>query len=441
MSNGNGSGPEPIESPLAALQTFTESDYASTSAAAESFRSNSDQRADPNPSNPRQPISSSEDERIRLLRELENTVESFRSNKISKTNAISSILRVLGEVSDVSITQSQKEATFDSYLTEILSIQATLDDNGGTGDEREEPERSKGGKTHQGTRRTRDTAESESDDDDASGSHSKKQKLHESDMPWFTSPNDESISNYSNPSCKETCRLLRAYNRDISKAKFYIKIAPNSPSGIPSSQWERILKGDAVDLNQIFASLHHVIPDEERTGRLGDAEISFGVAEAKKRVSTAAEWSTAWRRASRAITFAFPHRREELIEYGDYIESEFAAKLAASHHKLLLYDIALRNEVAAGQHFLLTDFHKFSRLYSAIVMPDGIESGSAPGKPNGKKPKGAQTGAQTGAKPEICNKFNAGTCKNTEADCKYRHLCKGCKKPGHANKDCPDGPK
>ena len=110
---------------------------------------------------------------------------------------------------------------------------------------------------------------------------SKRQCLVESDMPWFSS-SDTANSSVSNPSCGETRRLLRAYNKDISKAKFFIKISPRSPPGIPSSQWERILRGESVDLNQIFSSLHHVIPDEERTGRLGDAEISFGISEAKK---------------------------------------------------------------------------------------------------------------------------------------------------------------
>ena len=77
--------------------------------------------------------------------------------------------------------------------------------------------------------------------------------------------------------------------------------------------------------------------------------------EPKKRISTAAEWSVSWRRASKAICFAFPHRKDELLEYGDHIVSEFAAKITSSHHKILLYDVALRNEVAAGQHALLTD--------------------------------------------------------------------------------------
>jgi hypothetical protein len=255
-------------------------------------------------------------------------------------------------------------------------------------------------------------------------------------MPWFDASNVPSPS-YSSASSQETCRLLRAYNRDISKAKFYVKVAPSSPSGIPSSQWERILKGDAVDLNQIFASLHLVVPDEERTGRLGDTEISFGVSEARKRVSTAAEWSSAWRKASKAIGFAFPHRKEELLEYGEYIESEFTAKLSSSHHKLILYDVALRNEVAGGQHSLLTDYHRFSRLYSAIVFPDGVEAGSS--KPHGAKPGSSAQGG--GAKAEICNKFNAGTCKNAASDCKYKHLCKHCHKPGHPGKDCKEGAK
>ena len=206
-----------------------------------------------------------------------------------------------------------------------------------------------------------------------------------------------------------------------------------TPTGIPSSQWERIFKGEAVDLTQIFLSLHHTVLDEERTGHLGDTvtEIPFGVAEPRKHVSTAAEWSTAWWRASKAIGFAFPHCHEELFENGDYIESKFAAKVMSSHHKLLLYDIPLWNEVGAGQHVLLTDHNQFSCLYSAIVIPDGIESHSNKG--SGKKPSKSNQG---GNKLEICNKYNAGTCKNSDAECKYCHLCKNCHKPGHGNKDC-----
>jgi hypothetical protein len=260
---------------------------------------------------------------------------------MSKTNTITTILAILGEDSNVLLTQSQKEATSDSYPTKIISIQTTLNNS-------RELDPLNARITYPSTsfietsakrnpKNPRDDTEPQSDDDD--DKPSKKQRLRENDMPWF-SQSDDSTFAYCNPSCKETCRLLRSYNHDISKAKFFVKIAPNSPTGIPSSQWEHIFKGDAVDLNQIFASPHHVT-DEERTGCLGDTEIVFGVSESKKRVTTASEWSSAWRRASRAIGFAFPHWKEDFIEYGDYIESEFAAKLTTSHHKIILYDIAL----------------------------------------------------------------------------------------------------
>jgi hypothetical protein len=375
------------------------------------------------------------DEQIRVLRDLELTVDSFRKGEVPKTSAISSILRILGENAHVTHSESNKETTFDSYLTEILSIESLQGEQERPQNREEIPPAegeavvSKNSGSKRPSCRDRGLSDSGSEDDD--DKPSKKQKLVESELPWFTKL-DAPAASYSHPSCQETCRLLRNYNADIAKAKFSARIAPSSPSGIPSSQWERILKGEAVDLNRIFTSLHHTVPDEERTGRLGNTEISFSVVEAKKRITTAAEWSTSWKKASKAITFAFPHRREELLDYGDYIESEFAAKVVGSHHKLLLYDLALRNEVAGGQHALLTDHSKFTRLYSAIVLPDGVEANSS--KPDGNKPSGTRT---PNGKSEICNKFNAGTCKNADTNCKYRHACKRCKKLGHGDKDCP----
>ena len=299
-------------SALAAMQSFPGPDYSSVFSSTRPSGSSSTGRGVTAAEVSERTDSVPEDGRARILKELEGSVESFRKGKTPKTDAISNILRILGENSDVSLTRAQKEATFDSYLTEILSIQSTFDEptggaigeRGGSVDQR--PLETNPVDARQPSRRGRGTTESESDDED--DKPAKRQKLLESDMPWYTNPGISSTSHYSHPSCEETCRLLRAYNLDISRAKFFIKIAPNSPAGIPSSQWERILKGESVDLNHIFASLHHVVPDEERTGRLGETEISFGVAEAKKRVSTAAEWSTAWKRASKAIGFTFPHR-------------------------------------------------------------------------------------------------------------------------------------
>ena len=426
MSDGDTSGPQVAGPSNVALRNVGESGNEDSSTTTQ--RSNSFAGTPITPSNSGGTNSTAENERLALIKELEEVIESFRARNIARTDAVAQVLGILGKDTTFPYSKPQKEATFGSYLTEILSIQSTFDRMDTNGGNEEAPSN-----FESGNKKRMSGPDSDSEDEDDK-SH-KRTKLLESDMPWFVDPG-QSTTRSSNPSCQETCRLLRAYNRDIAKAKFFVKIAPNSPSGIPASQWERILKGEAVDLNQIFASLHNVIPDEERTGRLGDTEISFGVAEAKKRIRTASEWSSAWKRASKAIVFAFPHQQEELSEYGDYIDSEFAAKLSSSHPRVILYDVALKNEVAAGQHFLLTDVHRFTRLYSAIVLPDGIEGHSD--QPPGKKPSGGKPGS---GKPEICNKYNAGTCKRSDSECKYSHLCKNCRKTGHGKKDCPDDTK
>ena len=176
-------------------------------------------------------------------------------------------------------------------------------------------------------------------------------------MPWYSKP---LTSSSGNPSCEKNLWVIASVQLRYRKGQVSYQITDNSPPGIPSSQWERILKEDTVNLNHIFTLLHHIIPDKERTGRLGDMKISFGISEPKKHISTASEWSATWWKASRAIAFTFPHHREQLLEYRDYIETEFATKSISSHHKILLYDAILRNEVASGQHILLTDHYRFS---------------------------------------------------------------------------------
>ena len=108
----------------------------------------------------------------------------------------------------------------------------------------------------------------------------RNQNFFESGMPCF---NETDIATYifNDPICKETCWLLIIFNQDISKAKFFVQIVPISLFAIPSAQWEKIINGDAIDLKQVFTPLHHVISDEK----------------AKKRISTAAEWSSAWEKS------------------------------------------------------------------------------------------------------------------------------------------------
>ena len=165
-------------------------------------------------------------------------------------------------------------------------------------------------------------------------------------MPWYTATS----SSNRRASCVETCRMLLRFSEDLSGVKSFLRVAHNLPDGIPSSQWDRLLRGESVDLNQILSSMHFVQLDEERKGRLGSAEVVFSVAESKKHVRTGAEWSSAFRRMSKGVTFLFPHRQEELLEYAEHIEGLFSAKHASAHSRVILYDQSVRNQVGGGQN-------------------------------------------------------------------------------------------
>ncbi|PPQ91591.1 hypothetical protein CVT25_012778 [Psilocybe cyanescens] len=138
--------------------------------------------------------------------------------------------------------------------------------------------------------RRRDDENDEEDDDDG---RVKRQKLAESEMPWY---DDERVN--PNPSSEKTLRLLRRYGKDISAAKRYVRLASRAPTGVPASQWERIFKGECLNLDLFLSARCRVTVDVERTTRIGDAEISTGVVEPKQKVQMPSEWMSAWRVAS-----------------------------------------------------------------------------------------------------------------------------------------------
>jgi hypothetical protein len=262
-----------------------------------------------------------------------------------------------------------------------------------------------------------------SDSGDEDGDTHKRPRLSESEMPWCREQRGVDV----NPSCAKTVRLLKTFNRDIKQSRFYVTIAPGAPRNIPNSQWERILKGEPIDLDQILTSIHRVTIIEERKARIGETEISLGTVEAARKVTSSNDWSIAWRRAARATSYVFPHHRKELDEYTEYIEGEFEAKQVSAHYRVIHFDVAVRNLVCGGQQDLLTDTHKFQRLYSATMQPDGVENAAAAAS--------RSRGSSATKSREICNRFNNGECRSL--NCRYRHVCKTCGKPGHGKSTCP----
>ena len=261
--------------------------------------------------------SPSENEQDQIFRKLEFTIETFRNVKYTKMSTIASILGILKDNSIISISQSQKEVTFDSYLTEIFYIYSTI----------KEPNRNNTAETGLPLPPINfNKTNIKSNPKIIWGMQkltlittttnlTRKQNFFESGMPCF---NETNIATYIFN--EETCWLLIIFNQDISKAKFFVQIVPISLFSIPSAQWERIINGDAIDLKQVFAPLHCVISDEK-------AKRGFPLQQNGLQLG---------RKVFKVISFVFPHWREEIIEYGNYIESKFVAKLISSHHKIIL---------------------------------------------------------------------------------------------------------
>jgi len=368
----------------------------------------------------------------RLSRDkLTSFVEQYRNREISKTKALTFIA---GAVEDsTSLSDSEKDKTIKLYLEELDSIcrESSTDFIAQLHSKRSHNDReldldqiSLAAKSVDGSQR----AESEERDE----SPGKKRKLSTADLGW-AEPNEDLPNGPLPLSCQCTLKKLDIYCQDIPRCKYLIRSSRNAPTGIPSSQWERIFRGEVLNLNHFLSSLHRTTVDEEGETHIGNAKISFGVSDAKRRVSTANEWFSAWNLAASALTFAFPHHADELHAYGDYINSEFAAKVSESHPRVILFDISIRNIVQGGQAFLLTDHQHFLALHSSILLPNGVEIASKKGLSRRSTAPHA-----SGSKTDICNRFNSSNgCPSTQSDCRYHHICKLCKKPGHGKEQCP----
>ena len=223
-----------------------------------------------------QPTISSESSGIRVgdhtrRNRLEAIVEDFRNGVFDRCSATSEIIRELG--AEPLLLREEKDKTFGTYIQEINSIADRYSIRGEKEPLRQRSELHSRDSDEKEKTIPRDPFNlfenlskrgiSEDPDSDDEGSKSRKKlKLLESEMPW-SKKEELTLTSNANPSCLKTINLLKLFNRDIKQAKFYISIAPEAPGNIPSGQWERILKGEPVDLDQILSSIHRITTLED----------------------------------------------------------------------------------------------------------------------------------------------------------------------------------
>lgn len=87
---------------------------------------------------------------------------------------------------------------------------------------------------------------------------------------------------------------FESMRRALPKSMRWISYSVSTPAGFPSTKWENLLKGKAVNLDVVDSSLFHVVAVRENRGRIGDHEISLAHTEPSRKVLTRGDWTTAW---------------------------------------------------------------------------------------------------------------------------------------------------
>jgi hypothetical protein len=270
----------------------------------------------------------------------------------------------------------------------------------------------------------------EDDRDEGQDNSRKRAKPDESAYPWIIA--DTIRTPFISANLKRTLDLLELYSIDPKSTKHSLTNSASCPE-FTDSEWKNVISGRAVNLDAVLSGQFSTSNDDMHTETVGDFEISYGTISPSKVVATGGDWSIAWNRTVRATAFAFPHRSNELTEYGEYITSLFAATNPAFHDRIIAFDKAVRRQVGSVRNVELSDHDKFADLKIAhidsigvsIIKPQHLDRG----KPRDQK-------MRKGKIREPCNKWNEGRCSKTSEDCRRLHVCNRCSKGGHVGSEC-----
>jgi len=170
---------------------------------------------------------------------------------------------------------------------------------------------------------------------------------------------------------ERTNEILANWSQDQKEVLRQLKYHSFVPE-FHESGWEEIIAGKCIDLDIVHTIFVTSRAVEKRTETIGDVEISYGTEVATMKIATESEWIAAWRRAARAVKFAFPHRTAELDAYFEYICDMFAQSAKATHGQIILFDKAVRNRVGSSRRYELCDFDAFQdihRMFFIICSP------------------------------------------------------------------------
>ncbi|KAH9851871.1 hypothetical protein C2E23DRAFT_731832 [Lenzites betulinus] len=342
----------------------------------------------------------------RILDICTKAVEDYRAGVISKARAVFTVSTQLVHAEDQHSGDAGDDTTIQSYL-------AILDEV----DQRRQPVPASG--------------DGDNEDSDVEESPRKRTRPNPAHYAWAAT--EFLLGTQLHPHVTRTLELIRLYGEDLTLAKRHVAASASAPE-FPESEWTNVLAGRPIDLDHVFAGRYTSAPDDKISERVGELEFTFRAPVVAKKVSSFGDWVFAWKRASLAVTFAFPHRRDELDAYGEYIIGLFGALAVPVHGRVLDFDRAVRKRAGSSRRFLLTDFSEFSDLKIQFIDACGANVYRSEASTH-SKPGGSRT-AGSSCQKDPCRKYNAGTCNNHASKCRFRHICSGCGGDGHVESDC-----
>ncbi|KAK7062284.1 hypothetical protein R3P38DRAFT_2494480 [Favolaschia claudopus] len=360
-----------------------------------------------------------------IIVECNKIVELFREGKISKAAAGTKIMQAIPTSFTVG---GAGEQAFQAYL-EILdqTAQQLANPGGGGGAGGRPPSRSPSPRPDEGAggrrRRPRAISVSSSEDDEPNG---KRKRIDESKLPWVVE--DFIVENTLSPSLRKTRDLLLEFSKD---PKTVLKSLLNSINRVafPVSEWTAIVEGKAVNLDKVLGYIFSVVPDAPKAESVGGLQFVFGSASPTKIVTTQSDWNAAFGRTVSAILVVFPHRRQELEAYRQYISDLFLSCSDRTHERVILLDRKIRNEVAARRDLELSNFSSFGHWERAFLNDNGSGVASSVAKAHdGSQSVAGGSKKSKDKSPEPCRRFNDGRCPSKGSQCRYSHICSNCRR-------------
>lgn len=345
----------------------------------------------------------------------------YRTGDVTRTEATMNIITQINKSS----IQDKKvlEDTTRIYLLMLDRDNAEIERNIGTGaaPPAQDPTTHQPSAAATGSRPQRKRKNSGTDSDDSDGGDG----FDEKELPWYDE--EKEMEGRLPASVLETRKRALQYNRHFKKTKLALLTSLQRPE-FPESEWDNVLRNRVVDLDKVLTHLTIARNYDVTEIQVGSTRFRTGETPTLRVVSDHGTWLEVWSRVTEATVTLYPNRREELNQYRAIISRFF---LAGDAFRVIVFDAAVRSRVAARSDLLLTDVGAFQDL---VVTHLHNGYGVAEFKQREREINGGGKEPKKRVQ-EICNRFNLGSCPFSDASCRYRHVCRTCRRSGHKQGD------